>query len=151
MIRNKILEEDLQHIYDSFDEREKLQGANILVTGCAGFLGYYFMQFFARYSKELEISSITGLDNFMLGPAVWLERLQTQSSDVLSIKNFDIITDDISQVSGTENVDIIIHMASIASPTFYRKYPIETLDANIWGLRRLLEFYKETDRFTRDL
>ena len=33
-------------------------------------------------------------------------------------------------------------MASIASPTFYRKYPIETLDANIWGLRSLLEFYK---------
>ena len=34
-------------------------------------------------------------------------------------------------------------MASIASPSFYRKYPIETLDANIWGLRRLLDFYCE--------
>ena len=33
-------------------------------------------------------------------------------------------------------------MASIASPTFYRKYPIETLDANIWGLRKILDFYK---------
>lgn len=33
--------------------------------------------------------------------------------------------------------------ASIASPSFYRKYPIETLDANIWGLRRLLDFYCE--------
>jgi UDP-glucuronate decarboxylase len=34
-------------------------------------------------------------------------------------------------------------MASIASPMFYRKYPIETLDANIWGLRSLLDFYSE--------
>ena len=30
-----------------------------------------------------------------------------------------------------------------ASPVFYRTYPIETLDANIWGLRRLLDFYAE--------
>lgn len=33
-------------------------------------------------------------------------------------------------------------MASIASPVFYRKYPIETIEANIWGLKRLLEEYK---------
>jgi UDP-glucuronate decarboxylase len=33
----------------------------------------------------------------------------------------------------------IIHLASIASPTFYRKHPFETLDANVWGLRRLIE------------
>ncbi|MGY4473567.1 nucleoside-diphosphate-sugar epimerase [Bradyrhizobium sp. USDA 3364] len=37
-------------------------------------------------------------------------------------------------------------MASIASPTFYRQYPVETIDANIWGLRRLLEFYRGSDR-----
>ena len=36
-------------------------------------------------------------------------------------------------------------MASIASPMFYRKYPIETLDANIWGLRRLLDYYMEKE------
>ena len=43
------------------------------------------------------------------------------------------------------DVDYIIHMASIASPTFYRKYPLETVDANILGLRALLEFYKNKD------
>ena len=31
-------------------------------------------------------------------------------------------------------------MALIASPTFYRKFPIETGDANIGGLRKLLDF-----------
>ena len=35
-----------------------------------------------------------------------------------------------------------MHMASIASPTFYRRYPVETVDANVWGLRRLLDFYR---------
>ena len=36
--------------------------------------------------------------------------------------------------------EYIIHAASIASPTYYRKYPIETMDANVHGLRYLLEY-----------
>ena len=39
--------------------------------------------------------------------------------------------------------DFIIHAASIASPLYYRKYPIETIDANVTGLRNLLDFSKE--------
>ena len=38
--------------------------------------------------------------------------------------------------------EYIIHAASIASPTYYRKYPIETMDANVNGLRYLLEYCK---------
>jgi UDP-glucuronate decarboxylase len=34
----------------------------------------------------------------------------------------------------------VIHAASIASPIFYRRYPIETMDANVNGLRNLLEY-----------
>jgi nucleoside-diphosphate-sugar epimerase len=34
----------------------------------------------------------------------------------------------------------IVHGGSIASPTFYRRYPIETMDANVNGLRNLLEY-----------
>ena len=33
-------------------------------------------------------------------------------------------------------------MASIASPHFYRKYPLETIDANVSGLKLLLETFK---------
>ena len=35
--------------------------------------------------------------------------------------------------------DYFIHAASIASPTFYRQHPIATMDANVTGLRLLLE------------
>uniref|UniRef100_UPI001ABAA1D9 NAD-dependent epimerase/dehydratase family protein n=1 Tax=Aetokthonos hydrillicola TaxID=1550245 RepID=UPI001ABAA1D9 len=40
----------------------------------------------------------------------------------------------------TPDFDYIIHAASIASPIYYRKHPIETMDANVNGLRHLLEF-----------
>jgi nucleoside-diphosphate-sugar epimerase len=34
----------------------------------------------------------------------------------------------------------VVHAAGIASPTYYRRFPIETMDANIGGLRSLLEY-----------
>jgi UDP-glucuronate decarboxylase len=63
----------------------------------------------------------------------------------IELHPFDIITDDISSIPSAAAADYILHMASIASPTFYRKYPIETLDANVWGLRKLLDFYREKE------
>ncbi len=39
--------------------------------------------------------------------------------------------------------DIVIHAASIASPIFYRKFPLETIDSNVLGIRRVLEYSKK--------
>ena len=49
-----IRERDLQNICDALtaDEKEKLSGGTVLITGCAGFLGYYFMSFFAEHGKS---------------------------------------------------------------------------------------------------
>jgi dTDP-glucose 4,6-dehydratase/UDP-glucuronate decarboxylase len=38
-----------------------------------------------------------------------------------------------------EHYDFIIHAASIASPMYYRQHPLETMDANVLGLRNLLD------------
>lgn len=142
---NKQLREDLDYTYEklSQEEREQLCGSTILLTGGAGFLGFYLMQFFCRFRQELGIEQILCLDNFMLGKPKWLDALQEDPH--VRAEQFDIITDGLEDLPGAGEADYILHMASIASPTFYRKYPIETVDANIWGLRRLLDFYKERD------
>ena len=38
---------DLEHIFKNLEqlEKEKMRNSSILVTGCGGFLGYYFMSF----------------------------------------------------------------------------------------------------------
>jgi UDP-glucuronate decarboxylase len=138
-----ILAGDIQHTLDGLtaEERAKFKDATILITGCAGFLGYYMMHFFDAKADELGIRKIIGLDNFMLGYPEWIKRLEQNPK--VEIRKFDIIKDHISDVEGADEANLIIHMASIASPMFYRKYPIETLDANIWGLRSLLDFYCE--------
>ena len=43
-----------------------------------------------------------------------------------------------SKLFKTNKIDIIIHAASIASPTYYRKFPLETAEANVDGLKNLL-------------
>lgn len=140
-----IQEKDLKYIYDNLSDNEKNKFDNsvILVTGCAGFIGYYLMNFFDKYSEMLGIKKVIGLDNFMLGKSDWIKKLEV--NPLFEIKKFDIITDDISEIDNSEQANLIIHMASIASPTFYRKYPIETLDANIWGLRSLFDYYKNKE------
>jgi UDP-glucuronate decarboxylase len=140
---NRITEQDLDRIFHDLTdkEREKFSGRTILMTGCAGFLGFYLMQFFARYASELHLKKIIGLDNFRMGYPLWLKNMA--SGDRIELHTFDIVDGDITSIPSAMDADYILHMASIASPTFYRKYPIETLDANVWGLRKLLDFYRE--------
>ncbi len=138
-----IKEEDFEYMYNSFseEEKEKFKDSTMLITGCAGFIGYYMMCFLDEYSEKLGIKKIIGLDNFMLGKPGWMKRLEEKN--LFQIEKFDIITDNVADVEGSEEANLIIHMASIASPIFYRKYPIETIDANVEGLRSLLDYYKD--------
>lgn len=140
---NKILKDDLAYIFDklSLEEKLKFKNSTIIMTGCGGFLGYYFMHFFARYADRLEIDKIIGLDNFLTGTREWLETLEKENDKVI-LKEFNVITDNIADIESSGDANLIIHGASIASPMFYRVYPEETIDANITGLRRILDYYK---------
>ena len=139
---NPILVEDLEYIYKKLSdaEKKKFQGSTVLITGCAGFLGYYFMHFLNTYSEKLGIRKIIGLDNFLTGSKDWLVKM-SENNPKVDLHTFNIISDDPSLIPELAEADLIIHGASIASPTFYRIYPLETIDANITGLRRLLDFY----------
>lgn len=139
----KIAEQDLERVFNALSDAERLRfrDSTVLLTGGAGFLGFYFIGFFTRFKEELGIRKVICLDNFQVGEPKWLKDLSREGS--VELRKFNVITDDIGAVPGAGEADYIYHMASIASPIFYRKYPIETLDANIWGLRRLLDFYRE--------
>lgn len=142
-MKNKIIIEDLNYIKNNMsdEEKRKFNNSTILITGCAGFLGYYITNFFVKFSKELKIKLIITLDNFKLGKPKWLETLAEDNEEIIKLYNFDITKGQLNDIEYAQQADYIIHMASIASPTFYRKYPIETVDANVWGLRKLLDFY----------
>lgn len=142
---NPIVLEDLERMHAAVGRRDRFEGSTIIVTGCAGFLGFYFMQYLVRQADKLGIKKIVGLDTFLLDKPKWLTELAEQYPQVLDLRAFDVSKDDIASVPGAAEARFVIHGASIASPTFYRMYPVETIDANIWGLRHLLDFYRGKD------
>ena len=139
---NKILKEDMDYIYNKLNENNKFyNNSSILITGCAGFLGYYFMNYFNTYFEELKLKKIVGVDNFIISHPKWVDEIQKENSNI-QIDSFDIVKDDIKKIDSIEDIDIVIHLASIASPVFYRQYPLETIDANVTGLRTIFDYYK---------
>jgi len=137
---NPIVRDDLERIDHSLSPGDAFRDATIVVTGCAGFLGFYIMQYLVYFARPLGVRHVVGLDTFRFGKPAWLARLAETSPDLLDLHKFDISRDSLDNVGAAPNATHIIHMASIASPTFYRQFPVQTVDANVWGLRRLLDF-----------
>jgi dTDP-glucose 4,6-dehydratase/UDP-glucuronate decarboxylase len=119
-------------------ELEQLAGKRLLITGGAGFLGHHFVQaalYWNRSAPGRDPIEVTVYDNYARGVPGWLAELGRR--DDLNILKHDVrepLPDDI------EDFDYVVHAAGIASPTYYRRHPIETMDANIYGLRSLLEY-----------
>jgi UDP-glucuronate decarboxylase len=119
-------------------EFTRMGGKRLLITGGAGFLGYYLIQSLLAWNSAATGNNkihITVYDNYIRGIPDWLNSLRNDEN--LSLVKHDI-THPLPKNAG--RFDYIIHAASIASPMYYRKYPIETMDANVNGLRYLLEY-----------
>ena len=145
-MENRVMQEDFEYIYNELSDadRSKFHDSNIVVTGAGGFIGYYLLNFLSEYASDLEINNILALDTFILGKPDWIDIL-SRKFDFFHLKGFDVAKDDIGAISDIDRYDSIIHMASIASPTYYRKHPLVTLDANVWGLRKMLDYFSKRD------
>ncbi len=139
----QILMGDMEYICNKIPDISQFDRKTIVITGCAGFLGYYFVHFFQHIRHlGVEPHALILLDNFQLGVPKWLNE-QGDANDSIIIRKFDIANGELEKIDPEKHADYVIHMASIASPTFYRKFPVQTIDANIWGLRNLLDYYKD--------
>lgn len=53
--KHDIVADDLKFICDRFSERSSLKDVTCLITGCAGFVGFYLTHFLVKYADELGI------------------------------------------------------------------------------------------------
>jgi nucleoside-diphosphate-sugar epimerase len=147
---DQIVRNDLDYIAArNAEEFSRLSGDHVMIAGGAGFLGYYLVQaplhWNARNSNAAPIR-VTVLDNFIRGVPDWLTALEHNP-------DLKLLRHDITRPLPPElgSVDYLIHAASIASPIYYRRYPIETMDANVNGLRFMLEYCLAQQRGGEDV
>ena len=128
--------EDIKSIANELEEfYDELEGKTVLIAGGKGFLGTYFT------------SVLTKINEILSKPMkiIVLDSLITSKDKKDSInQNIEFLEQDISKSFEIgDNIDYIIHAASIASPPTYRKFPIKTVDVNYQGTKNLLEIAKE--------
>jgi len=134
----EFLQTDLDYLCRNLDDEfARMAGSNLLITGGAGFLGYYLVQAALHFNKtagKAQPIHVTVWDNFIRGKPQWLTALE--GTPHLTVQRYDLIE---PLPASMPDFDWIIHAAGIASPPYYRKYPLKTIDANINGLRNLLD------------
>ena len=133
-----VVRHDLDYMVANLEpELAELAGKRLLITGGAGFLGYYLVRSVLHWNAGRTSSrrvSVTVHDNFIRGVPKWLARLDDDRD--LRVVRRDV-TEPLDPV--VDDYHFIVHAAGIASPTYYRLHPIETMDANVNGLWRLLD------------
>ncbi len=109
---------------------------SILITGSNGFLGSHLLSKFLNKNEFGFIEKITGIDNFICSN----KSNQNESNSKYTFIESNLINFDFNQL---EVFDTVIHLASIASPVHYKRFPLETIDIGTTVTRKLLEKCKE--------
>ena len=115
---------DIKEILTNLGDISKsIEDKNVLVTGGAGFLGSWICEVLME-----EGARVICLDNLVSG-------LKSNISSLMDRDNFKFIQHDITQpIFFDEPLDMVMHLASRASPFEFEKYPIQILKANTLGI-----------------
>jgi|SRR3989344_1100884 len=136
---NNIVKEDVNAIIATIKSQAKaLEGKTILITGGSGFLGNYFTATLNELNRSVfkKPCKIIVADNYITGSKKGLINDYDK-------KNFTFIKKDVCKKIDIKGpVDYIIHAAGIASPVYYMKFPLETIEVNTLGTQNMLDLAK---------
>jgi len=124
----------------SFDFWLRFGGKHVLITGGRGFLGRYLTEVFARVNDRIlpggRHVQVTVMDNLITAG--------DYGAAQAAHPNIAFIQHDVTNPFEVgERVDFILHAAGIASPAYYKKYPIETYRVATQGLQNVLDLARE--------
>ena len=128
---------DFEEIYKKTESNcYSFEGKTILVCGGAGFLGALFVRYllFLNHFKFKNKCRIISLDNFL-----GRERKDLLEDDTLINLHHDLTSSYLSLKLYKEKIDFIINCSGCASPYYYERYPLETMDVSTEGTKNLLQ------------
>ncbi len=104
----------------------------VLISGGAGFIGSHLVDRFLNEGAKVIV-----VDNLITG-------LKSNIAAHFNNKDFEFINQDVCESLPTKDkVDLILHLASPASPFDYLKYPIETMRTASIGTFNMLELARK--------
>ena len=133
----KHYQRDFEEIYKKTERNcYSFEGKTILVCGGAGFLGALFVKYFLylntyKFKNKCRVISI---DNFL-----GREQKHLLEGDNLLNLQHDLTGSYLSLKLYNEKIDFIINCSGCASPYYYERYPIETMDVSTEGTKNLLQ------------
>jgi len=128
---------DLQDCIDRLGVNvQRFSGRTILIAGGAGFLGRHFISLFRKLNNTVlsQPCKVFSVDNFITGDpnAIY--------DDGKVDPNIIPVWADVSApLPIREDIDFIIQAAGVASPVYYMKYPLETIESAVQGTKNLME------------
>lgn len=134
-----LLPSDIAEITDHLgDTADAFAGKTILLSGARGFLGRYLVETFAHLNRKRlkHPCKVIATDNLITAGALGKE---VRDKDGVTFLKHDVI----EPMRVKKPVHFILHAAGIASPYYYRAYPLETLDVAVTGTRHMLELARE--------
>lgn len=137
----KIISDDLNFIYNSDIEWNKFYNKTILISGASGFLPAYLvdtLMYINVVNKDANIKIIGLVRNISKAKERFI---QYENSEKLIF----LVQDVCEKIKINYKIDFIIHAASQASPKFYGKDPVGTINANVIGTTNLLELAKRNN------
>ena len=137
---HKIVGDDCVSVLERLgDAAKKLARKRILIAGASGFLPSYLADTIACWNDHADPGSRARLVLLVRRPVGDRDRL----AHLVGRSDTEFVVQDVVQdLSARGRFDLIVHAASPASPRWYRKDPVGTIDANSRGLRNLLELAK---------
>ncbi len=136
MAPTSIIREDIEGVGRALEPvLRPLAGTTLLVTGGSGFLCSYFLDVVACLNDAAwrQPCRLLCVDNLRTG-------VPDRLAHLVGRPDFRLIEHDIATpLQVGEDVHWIIHGASIASPVYYRRFPLETIAVNVDGTRHMLE------------
>jgi UDP-glucuronate decarboxylase len=114
------------------DDAHLLSGKTVLLSGGAGFLGKHFLRVFKRLNDTIleQPVRVISVDNFITGDP------STSDRDENIVEVWADVT---YPLPVREDIHYIMHAAGLASPVYYMKYPLETIESAVSGIKNLLE------------
>ncbi len=136
---SKLWISDIDEIIGSMSALNELEGKSLLITGCTGLVCSALVDVLIRYN-ETHDKKIN-----ILAAGRSRERITDRFAPFSDREWFSFVEYDATAEDNDlpESCDYIIHGAGNAYPSKIVKEPVETMLANINGMRNLLEYAKE--------